>query len=120
MKWLNCVKIRLILVVFVAAVVLGGLAKAATITVGPGAGYDFDTIQAGIDSANDGDEVLGGPANMSSPSRSHFMAKLLQVNRSQYQQLSLLFEVLHILPYPQRSERKSSRWPESAQSSICR
>ena len=61
MKWLNCVKIRLILVVFVAAVVLGGLAKAATITVGPGAGYGFDTIQAGIDSANDGDEVLVAP-----------------------------------------------------------
>ncbi len=31
------------------ALAMPGLAQAATITVGPGAGYDFGTIQAGID-----------------------------------------------------------------------
>jgi hypothetical protein len=60
MKWLNFEKIRLMLIVFVAAVVLSGigLTQGATITVGSGTDYDYDTIQAGIDAANDGDEVL--------------------------------------------------------------
>jgi len=35
-----------------------GLAQATTITIGPGANYDFDTIQAGIDAAVDGDTVV--------------------------------------------------------------
>ncbi|MFC1637307.1 right-handed parallel beta-helix repeat-containing protein, partial [Planctomycetota bacterium] len=36
---------------------IGELAQAATITIGPGADYDFDTIQEGIDAAIDGDTV---------------------------------------------------------------
>jgi len=40
---------------------MSGLAQAATITVGPGADYDFDTIQAGIDAVVDGDTVLVAP-----------------------------------------------------------
>ena len=43
------------------ALAMPGLAQAATITVGPGAGYDFGTIQAGIDIANGGDTVLVTP-----------------------------------------------------------
>ncbi|MHC4425558.1 MAG: right-handed parallel beta-helix repeat-containing protein [Planctomycetota bacterium] len=35
-----------------------GLAQAATITVGPGAGYDFTAIQAAINAAEEGDIVL--------------------------------------------------------------
>jgi hypothetical protein len=60
MKWLNFDRMRLMLIVFVAAVVLSGigLTQGATITVGSGTDYDYDTIQAGIDAANDGDEVL--------------------------------------------------------------
>jgi hypothetical protein len=38
-------------------VVFAGLAHADTITVGPGTSYDFNTIQAAIDAANDGDTV---------------------------------------------------------------
>lgn len=37
---------------------VAGFAQARTITVGPGAAYDFDSIQAGIDAANDADTVL--------------------------------------------------------------
>ncbi len=37
--------------------VMAGLAQAATITVGSGANYDFDTIQAGIDTATTGNEI---------------------------------------------------------------
>jgi hypothetical protein len=40
---------------------IAGLTQAVTITVGPGADYDFDSIQAGIDAANDVDEVLVAP-----------------------------------------------------------
>jgi hypothetical protein len=40
---------------------MGALAQAATITIGPGAGYDFNAIQAGIDAAVDGDTVLVAP-----------------------------------------------------------
>jgi hypothetical protein len=48
---------------FIMAIMLGGigLANGATITVGPAAGYDFDTVQAGIDAANDADTVLVAP-----------------------------------------------------------
>lgn len=38
-----------------------GFAQARTITVGSGAGYDFDNIQAGIDAANGADTVLVAP-----------------------------------------------------------
>jgi hypothetical protein len=58
MKWSNGSKIRQMLIGFVVALAVAGLAQAATITVGPAAGYDLDTIQAGIDAANDGDTVL--------------------------------------------------------------
>ena len=49
--------------IFIMAIVLGGIgpANGATITVGPGAGYDFDSIQAGIDAAVDADTVLVAP-----------------------------------------------------------
>jgi hypothetical protein len=47
---------KTILLVLVVAVTR--FAQARTITVGPGAGYDFGTIQAGIDTANDTDTVL--------------------------------------------------------------
>jgi hypothetical protein len=56
-------RITLMLVGFVAAIVLGGIehTKGATITVAPGGAYDVDTIQAGIDVANNGDTVLVAP-----------------------------------------------------------
>lgn len=60
MKWLNCYKIRFVFIGFIAAIVLSGtgLANGATFTVGPGSAFEFDTIQAGIDAASDGDTVL--------------------------------------------------------------
>jgi len=63
MKRLNVHRIRLVLVVSIAAIVLGGIkpANAATIEVGAGEGRDFDTIQAGIDAASDGDTVITEP-----------------------------------------------------------
>ena len=51
----TCVSISIFLLA------IAGPAQAATITVGSGAGYDFDTIQAGIDAAVDGDTVLVAP-----------------------------------------------------------
>ena len=50
-------KIRLISVI-VAVLGLAGLARADTITVGIGPGFDFNTIQAAIDAAYDGDTIL--------------------------------------------------------------
>jgi hypothetical protein len=38
--------------------VAAGIAQGRTITVGQGGGYDFNTIQAAIDDANDGDVVI--------------------------------------------------------------
>ena len=63
MKCLNVHRIRLVLAVSIAAIVLGSIkpANAATIEVGAGEGRDFDTIQAGIDAASDGDTVLVAP-----------------------------------------------------------
>jgi hypothetical protein len=49
------IRVKIITVFLVAC---AGLAQAATITVGPGAGYDFNTIQAAIDAATDGDVVI--------------------------------------------------------------
>jgi hypothetical protein len=63
MKWLNGNRIRLILAGFIATIILGclELANGATITVGPGADCDFDTIQEGIDATSDGDMLLVAP-----------------------------------------------------------
>lgn len=60
MKQLNGYRMKLVLAGCVAAIVFGGfeLTKGATVAVGPGAGCDFDDIQAGIDAANDGDTVI--------------------------------------------------------------
>ena len=64
MKWLNGYRMRLMFVGFIAVILLGGieLANGATIAIGPGTGYDFGTIQAGIDAANGGDTVLVAPS----------------------------------------------------------
>ena len=51
----------LAILVLALGLAVGGFAQAATITVGPGAGYDFDTIQEGIDATVDGDTVLVEP-----------------------------------------------------------
>jgi hypothetical protein len=63
MKWFDNHRIRLIFTGFITVIALSGteLAKGATIAVGPGADYDFDVIQAGIDAANYGDTVLVAP-----------------------------------------------------------
>ena len=47
--------------VTVLLLVMVGLAQAGTITVGPGVGFNFETIQAGIDAATAGDTVLVAP-----------------------------------------------------------
>jgi len=60
-KMANKSNLRTCLAISIFLLVMAGLAQAATITVGPGAGYDFDTIQAGIDAAVDGDTVLVVP-----------------------------------------------------------
>ena len=52
---------RLMLGVTVLLLVMVGLAQAGTITVGPGVGFNFETIQAGIDAATAGDTVLVAP-----------------------------------------------------------
>ena len=63
MKQSSDYRVRLVLVGFIAAIVPGGIgpANGATITIGPGAGYDFDSIQAGINAAVDADTVLVAP-----------------------------------------------------------
>jgi parallel beta-helix repeat protein len=50
-----------LVLVLVLCLAIGELAQAATITIGPGADYDFETIQAGIDVSMDGDVVLVAP-----------------------------------------------------------
>ncbi len=40
---------------------MAGLAQARTITVGPGPGYDFNSIQPAIDDSNDGDTIIVQP-----------------------------------------------------------
>jgi len=63
MKRLNSYRIRLALVGFIVAIALSSieLARGATIAVGPGPGYDFDAIQAGIDATTARDTVLVAP-----------------------------------------------------------
>ena len=51
----NLKNFLLISVFFLA---MAGLAQARIITVGHGGGYDFNTIQAAINDANDGDTVI--------------------------------------------------------------
>jgi len=60
-KVANKVNLGICLAISIFLPAIDGLAQAATITVGSGAGYDFDTIQQGIDSAVDGDTVLAAP-----------------------------------------------------------
>jgi hypothetical protein len=50
-----------LVLVLVLVLATGKFAWAATITIGPGAEYDFDTIQTGIDASTDGDVVLVAP-----------------------------------------------------------
>jgi hypothetical protein len=57
----NKVNLRICLAISIFLLVIAGLTRADTITVGSGADYDFDTIQAGIDAAVDGDTVLVAP-----------------------------------------------------------
>ncbi|HUU19537.1 MAG TPA: MBL fold metallo-hydrolase [Sedimentisphaerales bacterium] len=57
----NKENLRICLAISIFFLSIAGLAQAATITVGSGAAYDFDTIQAGIDAAVDGDTVLVAP-----------------------------------------------------------
>ncbi|KPK37161.1 MAG: hypothetical protein AMJ65_15245, partial [Phycisphaerae bacterium SG8_4] len=63
MKRLNLHRIWFVLAGSIAAIVMGGIkpANAATIEVGVGEGHDFATIQAGIDTASDGDTILVAP-----------------------------------------------------------
>ncbi|MHC4241662.1 MAG: right-handed parallel beta-helix repeat-containing protein [Planctomycetota bacterium] len=63
MERLNGYRMKSLLVVILAAVVFvcTELANGATITIGSGANFDFDTIQVGIDAASDGDMVLVVP-----------------------------------------------------------
>ena len=60
MKWFNGYRMRLVFLGVIAAVVFGPVepVNGSIIAVGPGVSFDYDTIQAGIDAANDGDTVL--------------------------------------------------------------
>ncbi|KKK78592.1 hypothetical protein LCGC14_2842030, partial [marine sediment metagenome] len=55
-------KMQLFLIISIMIVlVLAGLVHADTITVGLGAGYNFNNIQAAIDDSNDGDTIIVQP-----------------------------------------------------------
>jgi len=65
MKPLICFRIKIFLRTYLGIslffLAVTGSTKARTITAGPGVDYDFETIQAGIDAACDGDMVLAAP-----------------------------------------------------------
>lgn len=58
----NKINLKICLTITVLLLLRIESTKAATITIGPGASYDFDNIQSGIDAAIDGDTVLVAPA----------------------------------------------------------
>ena len=70
---------RIRLVLSLLFMVMVGWVQAATITVGPGADYDFKTIQAGIDVANDDDTVLVAPGEYVISEPITFLGKAITV-----------------------------------------
>jgi hypothetical protein len=81
MKWLDGYTVRLMLVGFIEAILFGGieLVNGTTITVGTREGSDVNTIQEGIDAANDGDTVLVAPGEYAITEPITFRGKAIMV-----------------------------------------